>query len=150
MKKTAKILTVALLLFTLMLSLASCELIDKHILGNTVDKAGRWEDAVYRKDTELGEGKKTVLVEVKVEDNSITFTLHTDKEMLGDALMEHNLLEGEASKYGLYVKKVNGMTADYDVDKTYWALYKNGEYLLTGVDTTPIADGEHYELVCEG
>lgn len=150
MKKTAKILTVALLLFTLMLSLAGCELIDKHILGNTVDKAGRWEDAVYRKDTELGEGKKTVLVEVKVEDNSITFTLHTDKDMLGDALMEHNLLEGEEGAFGLYVKKVNGITADYDVDKTYWALYKNGEYSMTGVDTTPIADGEHYELVCEG
>ena len=150
MKKTAKILTVALLLFTLMLSLAGCELIDKYILGNTVDKAGRWEDAVYRKDTELGEGKKTVLVEVKVEDNSITFTLHTDKDMLGDALMEHNLLEGEEGTFGLYVKKVNGITADYDVDKTYWALYKNGEYLLTGVDTTPIADGEHYELICEG
>ena len=44
-------------------------------------------------------------------------------------------------------KKVNGILADYDVDKTYWGLYKNGEYLMTGVDTTEIADGEHYELV---
>ena len=26
--------------------------------------------------------------------------------------------------------------------------YKSGEYLMTGVDTTEIADGEQYELVC--
>ena len=67
--------------------------------------------------------------------------------MLGDALSEHDLLEGEEGEFGLYVKKVNGILADYDIDKTYWGLYKNGEYLMTGVDTTEIADGEHYELV---
>ena len=48
--------------------------------------------------------------------------------------------------YGLYVKFVNGIEADYDNDQTYWALYKSGEYMLTGVDTTVISDGEHYEL----
>ena len=39
-------------------------------------------------------------------------------------------------------------TADYDADGLYWAFYKSGEYLMTGVDTTEIADGEQYELVC--
>ena len=38
--------------------------------------------------------------------------------------------------------------ADYDADGLYWAFYKSGEYLMTGVDTTEIADGEQYELVC--
>ena len=36
----------------------------------------------------------------------------------------------------------------YDADGLYWAFYKSGEYLMTGVDTTEIADGEQYELVC--
>lgn len=149
MRKTLKSAVACLLLLAAVFSLAGCDLIDK-LSGNTVDKAGRWADAIYRKDTELGNGSKTVLVEVKVDEQSVTFTIKTDREFLGDALMDHKLLEGEDSAYGLYVKKVNGILADYDVDQTYWGLYKNGEYSLTGVDTTPISDGEHYELVCEG
>ena len=47
----------------------------------------------------------------------------------------------------VYIKSVNGITADYDVDRSYWAFNKNGEMMLTGVDMTNIADGEHYELV---
>ena len=149
MKKTRILALALLLLIASMLLLTGCDVIDK-LAGNTVEKAGRWEDAIYRKDTEFGEGSKTVQVEVKIEDQSVTFTIKTDRELLGDALTDHGLVEGEMKQYGLYVKKVNGMLADYDVDKTYWALYKNGEYSMTGVDTTPIADGEHYELVCEG
>lgn len=149
MRKTLKSAVACLLLLAAVFSLAGCDLVDK-LSGNTVDKAGRWADAIYRKDTELGNGSKTVLVEVKVDEKSVTFTINTDREFLGDALMDHKLLEGEDSAYGLYVKKVNGILADYDVDQTYWGLYKNGEYSLTGVDTTPISDGEHYELVCEG
>ena len=61
--------------------------------------------------------------------------------------MEHSLLEGDEGPYGLYVKKVNGITADYDVDQSYWGFYKNGEYMMTGIDMTEFADGEHYELV---
>lgn len=112
-----------------------------------VDATGVWEDAIYRSDKEFGKGAKTVEVEVKVEEQSVTFTIHTDKEMLGDALLEHGLLEGEEGPYGLYVKKVNGMLADYDVNQHYWSLCKDGEYMMTGVDSTPIADGEHYEIV---
>ena len=41
----------------------------------------------------------------------------------------------------------SGIAADYDADGYYWALSKAGEYLMTGVDDTLIADGEQYELV---
>ena len=108
---------------------------------------GVWANATYTEDTELGEGAVTVKVEVKAEDKSVTFTLHTDKTILGDALLEHSLVAGDESEYGLYVKVVNGMTADFDVDQAYWAFYKDGEMMNTGVDGATIADGEHYELV---
>ena len=85
-------------------------------------------------------------VEVKAQGQSVTFTIHTDKATLGEALFEHGLIVGEEGPYGLYVKFVNGIEADYDKDQTYWALYKNGVYMMSGVDTTNIADGEHYEL----
>lgn len=66
---------------------------------------------------------------------------------LGQALMDAGLIEGEEGAYGLYVKVVDGITADYDVDQSWWGLYKDGEMLMTGVDSTPIADGDHFELV---
>ncbi len=145
MKKTViTSLSLVLILF-IALSAASCD-----IFGGDKDdhpETALWDSAAYKTDTELGEGTKTVQVEVKVENNSVTFTIHTDAEMLGDALVAHGLISGEESEYGLYVKVVNGITADYDVDKSYWAFYQNGEYLMTGVDSTPISGGEHFELV---
>ena len=87
------------------------------------------------------------MVEVKVEEQSVTFTIHTDADTLGEALLEHELIAGEDSQYGIYVKTVNGILADYDIDKSYWGFYQNGEYLMSGVDTTAIVGGEHFEIV---
>ena len=114
---------------------------------NTVDATGLWENATYRRDMEFGSGALTVYVEVKAGEESVTFTVNTDETILGDALIEHGIIEGEESQYGLYVKKVNGIVADYDVDQSYWGFYKDGEYMLTGVDATEIENGAHYELV---
>ena len=107
-----------------------------------------WDSATYTKNTELGEGAATLTVEVTAEEKTVTFTIHTDSTTLREALEENGLIAGDESEYGLYVKTVNGMTADYDSDGLYWAFYKSGEYLMSGVDTTEIADGEQYELVC--
>ncbi len=107
---------------------------------------GIWADATYTDDKEFGEGSKTIKVEVVADETSVTFTIKTNADTLGDALIEHSLVEGEEGQFGLYIKKVNGMLADYDVDQTYWGLTKDGEYVMTGADTTTIADGEHYEL----
>lgn len=134
-----KNLTITLsLVLVLMLCLASC---------NTIDAEGLWEEATYRKNMTFGKGETTVQLEVKVEDQSVTFTVKTDKDTLGEALLENGLIEGEEGAYGLYVKKVNGIRADYELDGAYWGLYKNGEMCMTGVDSTEIADGEHYEFV---
>ena len=136
MKKTVISLTSLALTLILILLLVSC--------GNSEDP---WKKATYLEDAEFGEGKTTVQVEVKAEDKSVTFTIKTDKKTLGDALLEHDLIAGEEGAYGLYVKVVNGITADFDVDQSYWGLSQNGENLMTGVDGVEIADGEHYELV---
>ena len=108
---------------------------------------GLWKDAKYRSDKSFGEGAKTIEVEVKADDKSVTFTIKTDKETLGDALLEHAIAEGENGQYGLYIKKVNGILADYDVDQHYWSISKNGTPLMTGADGEKISGGEHYEIV---
>lgn len=93
----------------------------------------------------LGEGQTVIyFTVVDREGNETAFEIHTDKETVGDALLEHKLIAGDESEYGLYVKQVNGITADYDVDKTYWAFYIGGEYALTGVDVTPVKAEETY------
>lgn len=107
---------------------------------------GLWDNATYNKDTEFGTGSKTITVEIKVEEQSVKFTINTDKDTVGAALLEHKLIAGDESEYGLYVKTVNGILADYDVDKSYWAFYINGEYAMTGVDATAIDTEAAYQL----
>ena len=77
------------------------------------------------------------LVIVDGDGNEVNVTVNTDKEIVGEALLELGLVEGEDSDYGLFIKTVNGITADYDVDGTYWAFYINDEYAMAGVDSTP-------------
>ena len=98
----------------------------------------------------LGEGKTQFNFTVVDKDGKETaFEIHTDKTTVGDALLELELISGEEGAYGLYVKTVNGITADYDVDQTYWAFYVNGEYGLTGVDVTNIEAGATYTFKVE-
>lgn len=117
---------------------------------NTQDDASGDEDADQAGDaasgvTELGEGALSFNFSVVDKDeNETKFVIHTDKTTVGAALLEHGLIEGDEGDYGLYVKKVNGILADYDVDMTYWALYINGEYATSGVDTTNVTEGDSY------
>jgi len=110
------------------------------------ESADVWENAVYTADTEFGEGSKIAVVEVKVNNHLVKFTVKTDKQTVGDALLEHGLITGDAGQFGLYVKVVNGITADYDVDSSYWAFYIDGEMAMTGVDATDISEGSVYRL----
>ena len=94
------------------------------------------------------EGEKTFTLKVVTLDGTVAEELEitTEREMVGEALLDEGLIEGDQGAYGLYVKKVCSLVADYDVDGTYWSFYIGGEYAMTGVDTTPIVDGEAYTL----
>ena len=127
-----------LLILCLVLTLCAC---------NKTKAPDLWENALYTEDTELGQGAKTVTVQVQAEDKTVSFTIHTDCATLGEALTEHGLVEGDMGEFGLYIKKVNGILADYDVDQSYWGFYSGGEYMMSGVDTTEISGGESYELI---
>lgn len=122
---------------------------DEAVTEANDEYASIWADATYTKDTVVGKGSKTFYFETKVGTYSVTFTVNTDKTTVGEALLENNIIAGEDGDYGLYVKSVNGILADYDVNATYWGFYRNGEYMMTGVDTTEIESGAHYEMVYE-
>ena len=63
----------------------------------------------------------------------------------GAALVEAGIVE-DADGDGLFTV-ANGMTADYNVDQTYWAFYENDAYANQGMNDTAIADGVIYKLV---
>ena len=152
MKKNSKLLIALALVLSTLFSLCSCSIDD--ILGkmpwsanDDTDPEILWQNATYTENCEFGKGAKTVTLKVEQYENSVTFTIHTDKETVGAALIEHSLIEGEEGAYGLYVKKVNGITADYDVDQSYWAFYLGDDYAMSGVDSTQIEEGVLYRLV---
>ena len=89
--------------------------------------------------TDLGEGETTIYVTVQDVDGTVTkFRVKTDAVTVGEALVAVELIAGEESEYGLMVTSVNGITADWEAEKAYWAFYINGEYAQTGVDATEI------------
>ena len=95
-----------------------------------------------------GEGKTTFNFEVTDLDGKTTkFLVKTDKTIVGDALQELGLITGDPGPYGLYVKSVGGITADYDKDGSYWAFYTNGDYATKGVDQTEIDTTATYAFV---
>ena len=100
--------------------------------------------------TELGEGQTEFLFSVTdIDGNETSFKIHTDKKIVGEALLELNLIAGDEGQYGLYVKTVNGITVDYNKDGKYWAFYEDGKYATAGVDTTEITDGVSYAFKVE-
>lgn len=131
-----KILSLALVL-VLALSLFACQ----------KDTPDFWDEAVYLTDTTLGEGAKTLSVDVEAGGKTVHFTVKTDRDTVGEALLDCGLIAGDAGPYGLYVKTVNGILADYDADQTYWAFYIGEEMAMTGVDQTAIEEGVLYRLV---
>lgn len=103
-----------------------------------------------QEDHVLGTGDTEFSLTVADREGAETeFEIHTDKETVGEALQEVGLIEGEEGEFGLYVKTVNGITADYDQDGEYWAFYINDEYAQTGVDATPVTEGEQYSFKVE-
>ena len=137
-KKITSLLLCMILMTAMTFSMAGCG--DKQSPTNPST-----ESRTEANTTVLGEGATKILFTVvDKEGNETYFEIHTDKEIVGDALFEHNLIAGNDGPYGLYVTEVNGITADYDVDATYWAFYINDAYAASGVDTTPIKEGETY------
>lgn len=93
------------------------------------------------------QGSKTITVTVVHGDGSQKeFTYHTDEEYLGTVLYAEGLIKAEGMDEGMF-NIVDDEKADWNENKSYWSLYIGEEYAMTGVDTTPISDGDSFKLV---
>ncbi|MBO5938205.1 MAG: DUF4430 domain-containing protein [Clostridia bacterium] len=98
--------------------------------------------------TELPEVSFTVEV-TKADGTTKSFEVKTNKESLGDALLDEEMISGEDGPYGWYITTVDGEYHKYEEDGKYWAFYIDGEYAVTGVSQTEPTEGALYSFRAE-
>lgn len=153
MKRTKNLFAALLCAFTV--TLAGCGEQKPSAQGSSVSETSGtgdaqsplWERAQYTEDCEIGSGAHTALITVTIDGKSVLITVKSDKDNLAEMLVETGLAEGDESEYGLYIKRVNGVLADYDVDQAYWSLLQNGVPTAVGASSITITDGDAYELM---
>jgi hypothetical protein len=97
---------------------------------------------------QIGEGANSFLFEVVTdEEMSYFWVVYTDYTMVGDALLEHNLVQGEMTDFGLFVLEINGIVADFDTNGAFWAFYVDGDFAMAGVMETEIEPDTIYAFV---
>ena len=90
--------------------------------------------------------QKTVTIEVIHKDKTQKeFQILSAAEYLGDALVAEGLVKGTTGDYGLYIDTVDNETADKSKEE-WWCITKGGQAVMTGISTTPFADGDTFEL----
>lgn len=140
-KRILSVLVCVLLAAALAMGTLGCKAAD----SNTEPSA-----AVMENGATLGTGATAFTFTVVDPDGKeTTVTVKTDKTTVGDALTELGLISGTESEYGLMVDTINGITLDYNTDGMYWAFYIDGEYAMTGVDSTDVVAGSVYTFKAE-
>lgn len=95
---------------------------------------------------ETVQGEKNIQVTVvhgDGEEKKLAYS--TDKEYLGEILLEDGMIQGEEGPYGLFIETVDGETADSSRQQ-WWCITKAGEQVNSAVDATPVQDGDSFEL----
>lgn len=98
------------------------------------------------------QGSKEITVTVVDDQGKETVYEHkTHQEFLRAATeeIEGLTIEGTEDVYGLYIKVINGVTADFETNGAYWALYVNEEYGTYSIDEQPITNGDKFTLKYE-
>lgn len=149
MKKTMKKILALVLALVMVMALSACGQQKDDNSGDNGDNGAQITLPVAD-GADIGTGAVSFTTSVTGKGGkAISFTVHTDKETVGEALLELGIIAGDTTEYGLYVKSVNGETADYDTDGAYWAFYIGDQYAPVGVDMASIEEGATYGFVVE-
>ena len=95
------------------------------------------------------EGSKSITITV-VNDakESKTYEIKTDAEYLKQAMEEIEGLTFECDNTGMLMT-VNDVTADWNVNQSYWGFSVNGEYCNYGISEQPVLDGDVFTIKYE-
>lgn len=140
--KKLPVMICLVLIATMALTMTGCKGSDKGDGGSTVSTGSSVSSPTA---TEIGEGKTQFSFTVVHKDGTEkVYSIKTDEQTVGAALVKEGLISGDEGQYGLYVKTVDGETVDYDTDKMFWAFYINDKMASAGVDQAKITAGESY------
>lgn len=146
-KKTLKTFSLSAVILVLIAAMALCMTACNETKGGASSTPAL---AVTDTVKEIGEGgTQFSLTVTDGEGNTQKYTVNTDEKTVGAALLNLGVIEGDDGPYGLYIKKVNGITADYDTDGTYWSFYVDGAYATKSADQTEITAGSEYSFKVE-
>ena len=108
---------------------------------------GLFTGCAEQKQPPAGSGavKNITVTVVHGDGTSKDFPIAAAGKTLRDALEQENLVEGEEGQYGLYIKTVDGETAD-ESNQEWWYLTQDGEMATSGIDGIEVKDGDHFEL----
>jgi len=135
-----KILLVIALAMLMLITIAACD------SKSPADSSQPSSNTVNAQD--IGQGSTVFRFEVTDDTEKVTaWNVSTNETTVGEALLAVGLIDGDVSDFGLYVKAVNGLTADYDVNQSWWCFNIDGEMAMAGVDTTDIEQGKVYAFV---
>ncbi|MCL1903813.1 MAG: DUF4430 domain-containing protein [Oscillospiraceae bacterium] len=88
-------------------------------------------------------GEVSFKLEVSDKRGNITESeITSNHELLGDALREEGIITERD-----FVNTVNGITADWNTDRAYWAILIDGETATAGIDDIYIDEGSVYALI---
>lgn len=90
-------------------------------------------------------GEKTFTLTVVHSEGSKNFTITSDQEFLAQALIAEGIINDEGVETGMYFT-VDGETASWEENQSYWAVYVGEEYATVGMNDLPIEDGGAYKL----
>ncbi len=129
-RQTACLLLAAVLALTLL----SC--------ARTANPTDLWKTATYHDDTTLGNGENSVVVTITAGEISVTLTIKTDEDNLGDAMYENGLVDDP-----VYFSVCNGMTVDPNTDNAYWAFQIDGTLATVGIGDAPVPSANLYTII---
>lgn len=91
------------------------------------------------------EGNKTFTLTVVHSDSTKEFTVSTDEKYLAHALIAEGIINDEGIETGMYFT-VDGETASWEENQSYWAVYVGEAYATVGLNDLPVEDGGVYKL----
>lgn len=142
-KKNKKI--IAILAVVLAVVIAAMGLVYHFYGPQTKLDAPETTTAVQGETQEQKQGTTLTIEVILADGTKKAHEISTNANNLGDALTENELVEGTKGEFGLFITTVDGVKAD-DAKQQWWCITKGGEMVQTGADTTPIADGDKFEL----
>ena len=145
--------TAILLIFVMLASLAACGGNDTPTTDPSIDPSTSpsilpsADPTTPPSQDESDLGATFTVVVTDLDGSETTIQYASEATTVGEALLAEGLIAGDQSDWGLMVTTVNGITADWATENAYWAFYINGEYAITGVDSTELTDGATYGFV---